>query len=71
MAKVTGIGGVFFKSCDPATLREWYRSQMGVALQSWGGAQVFDRREDANNGKFGYLMDPEGQPSGALGAKCR
>ena len=24
------------------------------------GAQVLDRREDADNGKFGYVMDPEG-----------
>jgi catechol 2,3-dioxygenase-like lactoylglutathione lyase family enzyme len=24
------------------------------------GAQVLDRREDGENGKFGYVMDPEG-----------
>lgn len=24
------------------------------------GAQVLDRREDGDNGKFGYVMDPEG-----------
>ena len=115
MAKVTGIGGVFFKSSHPATLREWYRNQMGIDVQPWGGAQflfnhrdrpgvgytvwspfdantkyfepsekafmlnlrvddldemlatlrengaqVLDRHEEGENGRFGYVMDPEG-----------
>jgi catechol 2,3-dioxygenase-like lactoylglutathione lyase family enzyme len=115
MPKVTGIGGVFFKSQDPAALREWYRNHMGVEVQPWGGAQFFfnhrdrpgvgytvwnpfeantkyfepsekpfminlrvddleailsalrtsgaqvlDRSETGENGKFAYVMDPEG-----------
>ena len=31
--RVTGIGGVFFKVRDPATLGEWYRSHMGIDVQ--------------------------------------
>lgn len=27
---VTGIGGVFFRAKDPAALREWYRTHLGV-----------------------------------------
>ena len=39
MAKVTGIGGVFFKSKrDSATLGAWYRDHLGIPLESWGGA---------------------------------
>jgi predicted enzyme related to lactoylglutathione lyase len=38
MAKVTGIGGVFFKSPDPEALGEWYRQHLGVPLEEWGGA---------------------------------
>lgn len=38
MAKVTGIGGVFFKSPDPKALGEWYRQHLGVPLEEWGGA---------------------------------
>ena len=39
MAKVTGIGGVFFKSKnDDAALRAWYQKHLGLALESWGGA---------------------------------
>lgn len=39
MAKVTGIGGVFFKStADHKKLAEWYRTNLGIPLESWGGA---------------------------------
>ena len=39
MAKITGIGGVFFKSKgDHAALAEWYRKHLGMSLESWGGA---------------------------------
>jgi predicted enzyme related to lactoylglutathione lyase len=39
MAKVTGIGGVFFKSRkDSAALAAWYQNHLGLSLESWGGA---------------------------------
>jgi predicted enzyme related to lactoylglutathione lyase len=39
MAKVTGIGGVFFKSrSDSAALAAWYHKHLGLPLESWGGA---------------------------------
>ena len=39
MAKITGIGGVFFKSKgDRAALAEWYRTHLGMTLESFGGA---------------------------------
>lgn len=39
MAKVTGIGGVFFKSSgDSATLADWYRRHLGMPLEDFGGA---------------------------------
>ena len=39
MARVTGIGGVFFKSTgDNAALAEWYRKHLGLQLEDWGGA---------------------------------
>jgi predicted enzyme related to lactoylglutathione lyase len=39
MAKVTGIGGVFFKSRgDNAALAAWYRDNLGLALEDFGGA---------------------------------
>jgi len=30
MARVTGIGGIFFRARDPAALNDWYRTHMGI-----------------------------------------
>ena len=39
MARVTGIGGVFFKStADHTRLAAWYRDNLGLPLEAWGGA---------------------------------
>lgn len=38
MARVLGIGGVFFKAADPAALAAWYHRVLGLEVQSWGGA---------------------------------
>ena len=39
MAKITGIGGVFFKSTgDNAALAAWYKKHLGLQLEPWGGA---------------------------------
>jgi predicted enzyme related to lactoylglutathione lyase len=39
MARVTGIGGVFFKSKgDHAALAAWYQKHLGMPLEQWGGA---------------------------------
>lgn len=32
MEKVNGIGGFFFRARDPATLSQWYRDHLGVAV---------------------------------------
>ena len=37
MKRVTGIGGIFIKSADPAKLREWYQRHLGIPLEEWGG----------------------------------
>jgi len=36
MAKVTGIGGVFFKSNDPKKLTQWYQQHLGVPVDDYG-----------------------------------
>jgi predicted enzyme related to lactoylglutathione lyase len=45
MEKVTGIGGVFFKTRDPAALTDWYVRNLGLPVDDegfvviwWGGA---------------------------------
>lgn len=44
MAKVTGIGGVFFKTEDPGSLTAWYAEHLGLPVDDdgyvvlwWGG----------------------------------
>ncbi len=45
MAKVTGIGGVFFKAKDPEALKKWYVDHLGFDLEEWGGA-IFHWKAD-------------------------
>ena len=35
--KVLGIGGLFFKSANPAAMVEWYGRVLGMAFTDWGG----------------------------------
>jgi predicted enzyme related to lactoylglutathione lyase len=35
--RVTGIGGVFFRSPGPDALRAWYAEQLGLDVEEWGG----------------------------------
>ncbi|MDF1808510.1 MAG: VOC family protein [Phycisphaerales bacterium] len=115
MKRVTGIGGIFFKAKDPKALGQWYKTHLGMNVESWGGAvfrwaddkspeegttvwnlvkddpsqfspskssfminyrvddletlvavlkdegcDVDDKVEDTEFGKFGWVMDPEG-----------
>lgn len=47
MARITGIGGVFFKAkSDPKALAAWYERHLGLKLAPWGGAAL-EWRDDA------------------------
>ena len=51
MARVTGIGGVFFKSTsDHQRLAAWYRDNLGLALEAWGGAILKWPEDQAKDG---------------------
>ncbi len=34
--RITGIGGFFFKTTDPAKLKEWYKNHLGFNIDDWG-----------------------------------
>ncbi len=111
--RVTGIGGVFFKTKDPKAVKEWYNKHLGLNTDQWGctfwwkdkdgndcstqwspfkedtthfepsqkdfmmnyrvenleellktlkaeGVTVFDEIQKVEEGKFGWIMDLEG-----------
>lgn len=39
--KVTGLGGVFFKSKDPEASRAWYGKHLGLAVNQYGSSFEF------------------------------
>lgn len=44
--RVTGIGGVFFKSEDPKKIKEWYKKHLGFETTDWGCSFLW---KDINN----------------------
>ena len=34
--RVTGIGGIFFKSGNPDKMKEWYNKNLGINTDKWG-----------------------------------
>ncbi len=50
MAKVIGVGGIFFKSKDPAALTKWYADVLGMPMQDWGGILLMPETMAAHPG---------------------
>jgi predicted enzyme related to lactoylglutathione lyase len=49
--KVTGIGGIFFRSKNPEETREWYGKNLGLAINEYGSSFEFrniNRPEEIN-----------------------
>ncbi len=51
MGKVIGLGGIFFKSHDPAALAAWYQKHLGLQVDDWGGV-----RFNEDEGRPGYTL---------------
>jgi len=51
MERVTGIGGIFFKSDDPKKLYEWYEKYLGIKV-------------DPQYGKMFEWQQKDGKPAG-------
>ena len=54
LKKVTGIGGIFFKCKDPAKVREWYKTNLGINTNQYGA--VFEWRQGADTTKKGFTQ---------------
>lgn len=50
--RVTAIGGIFFKSEDPAAIRNWYAKHLGLKTNEYG--TTFEWRHADNPEKKGY-----------------
>jgi len=44
--KVTGIGGIFFKSDNPKEMREWYAKNLGVPATDYGATFDWLEKDD-------------------------
>jgi predicted enzyme related to lactoylglutathione lyase len=52
--KVTGIGGIFFRSKNPAATREWYGKNLGLAINPYGSS--FEFRNANRPDEINYLQ---------------
>lgn len=54
MKKVTGIGGIFFKTENPEKMKDWYGKNLGLVTNEYGSVFEF-RKSDAPKEK-GYSV---------------
>lgn len=54
MKRVTGIGGIFFKSKNPDKLKEWYQKHLGFDIDPYG--VKFEWQEKDGSAKDGFTL---------------
>ena len=64
MKRVTGIGGIFFKSKDPKALCAWYKTHLGIDVTPWGGAKFQWKGPDNPEGVGSTVWTPFAADSG-------
>ncbi|MCF8379422.1 MAG: VOC family protein [Bacteroidales bacterium] len=52
--KVTGLGGIFIKSSDPKSLKNWYEEHLGLPCDEYG--HMFAWRDKEDVAKIGYTQ---------------
>lgn len=52
--KVTGIGGIFFRTKDPSKTKEWYGENLGLAISPYGSS--FEFRNANRPDEINYLQ---------------
>ncbi len=58
--RVTGVGGIFFKSTDPKTARAWYGEHLGLPLNEYGALFEFrDAHKPERKGSLQWGPFPE------------
>lgn len=60
MAKVTGIGGIFFKTKDPKKTAQWYKDNLGIESDAYGHTfKWYEDKEGKNVGRTVWSPFPE------------
>jgi len=54
MKKVTGIGGIFFRSDNPDKIKKWYHENLGLVIDAYGSP--FEFRNANNPEEINYLQ---------------
>src|ERR1700690_2405315 len=54
--RVTGVGGIFFKSDDPAKLYQWYEQHLGIHPAPDGTGAAFEWRDAEDAGIKGMTV---------------
>jgi predicted enzyme related to lactoylglutathione lyase len=68
MAKVIGLGGIFFRSRDPAALAAWYGTHLGLDVNPAFGGAIFNEDE----ARPGYtLWTPFAADTGYFGERTQ
>ncbi len=52
--RVTGIGGIFFKTKDPQKIKKWYAKHLGLATDKYGS--IFEFRNAHRPDEINYLQ---------------
>ncbi len=52
--RVTGIGGIFFKTQNPDKMKEWYNKNLGLVTDEYGSS--FEFRNANNPDEINYLQ---------------
>lgn len=56
MKRVTGIGGIFFKSSDPKASYAWYQKHLGIEPSPDGSGAIFQWRDNDDPTKEGMTI---------------
>ena len=55
MKRVTGLGGIFFKSRSPKELMAWYQEHLGIEASPYGGT-IFEWRDKDQPDRIGQTV---------------
>jgi len=58
MERVTGVGGIFFKSDNPTKLNEWSGRHLGIKVDSQYGKMFEWQQKDGKPGGTAWSISP-------------